>query len=113
MREAPAGESRWPPVAAVLIFLALNIALRIWLPSAGALHVHWLLPAIEVVLLVVLLTSDPADRAERRRLHRLALIVVGILVAGALWATALLVSDLIEGTGIANSPDQLLASGRR
>ena len=71
----------------------------------------WLLPAIEVVLLVVLLTSDVSGAEDRRRLHRLALVLVGALVVAALWSTVLLVADLIRGKGVSNSPDQLLASG--
>jgi hypothetical protein len=109
--ETPLGESRWPPVAAVLVVMALNIAVRVWLPSEGAAHVPWLLPTIEGALLVVLLTSDPSGVAERHRLRRISLILVGILVGVSLWATALLVSDLIKGKGVTNSPDQLLASG--
>jgi hypothetical protein len=36
--EAPAidreiGESRWPPALALLVFMSLNIALRVWLPN--------------------------------------------------------------------------------
>jgi hypothetical protein len=107
----PLGESRWPPVAAVLVVMALNIAVRVWLPGEGAVHVPWLLPAIEGVLLVVLLISHPSGLAERQRLRRLALILVGMLVAAALWATVLLVYDLIKGKGVSHSPDQLLASG--
>ena len=105
------GESRWPPVVSVLIFLVLNVAVRLWLPGNGAIRVPWLLPAIEVVLLLVLLTSDVSGAEDRRRLHRIALVLVGSLVAAALWATVLLVSDLIRGKGVTNSPDQLLASG--
>jgi hypothetical protein len=105
------GESRWPPVAAVLVFLALNIALRIWLPSEGVARVPWLLPAIEVVLVVVLVTSDPSGAEERRRLRRTALVLVGLLVAAALWATGVLVSDLIRGKGVANTASELLAEG--
>ncbi len=105
------GESRWPPVAAVLVVMALNIAVRVWLPGEGAIHAPWLLPAIEGTLLVVLILSDPSAPAERRRLRRVALILVAILVFAALWATALLVADLIKGVGVTNSPDQLLASG--
>jgi hypothetical protein len=106
-----AGESRWPPVVAVLVFMTFNIALRVWLPTEGVSHVPWLLPAIEAALLVVLVTSHPAGAAERVRLRRLALILVGVLVAAALWATALLISELIEGVGVTQEPDQLLASG--
>ena len=109
--DTPLGESRWPPVLAILVFLLMNIAVRVWLPSEGAVHVPWLLPTVEGILLLVLLTSDPSSFGERRRLHRVALILAGILVAAALWATALLVADLIKGTGVTNSADQLLASG--
>ena len=122
-REAPAsrtaaletevllGESRWPPVVAMLVFLVANIAVRILLPSQGILHLHWLLPAIEVVLIVVLVTSDPSSAEERRRLRRTALGLVGLLVAAALWATAVLVSDLIRGVGASNDASELLAEG--
>jgi hypothetical protein len=109
--EKQIGESLWPPIAAVLGFLALNIALRLWLPGEGFVRVPWLLPAIQVILVVVLITGKPTSPAERRKLRRVALILVGLLVAAALWSTALLVHDLIDGVGIANHADQLLASG--
>ncbi len=112
--EAPGstfGESRWPPIATVLIVMALEIAVRIWLPQEGVIRLPWLLPAIEAVLLVVLVTSDPTGPVEHRRLRRASLALVGILVAAALWATALLVHDLIKGTKLTNSPSELLATG--
>jgi hypothetical protein len=73
--------------------------------------VPWLVPSIEGVLLVVLLTSHPSDLGERHRLRRIALTLVGLLVIAALWATALLVDDLVHGKGVTNSPSKLLASG--
>jgi hypothetical protein len=105
------GESRWPPIAAVLSFMVLNIVVRLSLPRESVIHVPWLVPAIEALLLIVLITSNPTSRAERRRGHQLALVLVGLLVAAALWATALLVRDLIEGTGVSNDPSDLLAAG--
>jgi hypothetical protein len=105
------GESRWPPIAAIVVFMALNVALRVWLPSEGAIRAPWVVPAVEGALLVALLTSDPSGPAERRRLRRVALVLVGTLVVAALWATVVLVDDLIRGTGVANSPSKLLASG--
>jgi hypothetical protein len=109
--DALLGESRWPPVATVLVFMALNVALRIWLPYEGVAHVPWLVPAIEAVLVVVLVTSDPTGPVERRRLRRGGFILVGLLVAAALWSTVVLLHDLIDGTGVTNSPAELLASG--
>jgi len=110
--QARLSEPLWLPVAAVLVFMAINIGVRLWLPADDrAVQVPWLLPTIEAVLLVVLVTSDPTGAEERRRLRRVALVLVGLLVAAALWATAVLVVDLIKGTGVSQSPSELLASG--
>jgi hypothetical protein len=110
--ETGIGESRWPPALALLAFLALNIGLRIWLPHEGAARAPWLLPAIEGVLLVLLLAGHPTRLARRTPwLHRVSLTLVLVLVAAALWATGLLVYDLIKGRGVSHSPSQLLASG--
>jgi hypothetical protein len=106
------GESRWPPTLAVVAFMVLNISLRIWLPNGGAIRVPWLLPAIEGVLLLVLAVGDPARLASRARwLRPLAVFLVSTLVVAALWATALLIHDLIRGTGVSEKPAELLASG--
>src|SRR6266536_4830856 len=106
------GESRWPPAAALLAFMALNIGLRVWLPNEGAVRVPWLVPAIEAVLLSFLLAGHPGTVARYARLlHRLSVSLVCVLVAAALWATVLLVYDLIKGLGVTNSPSELLASG--
>ena len=110
--DASLGESRWPPALALIAFMALNIALRVWLPNEGAIHVRWLLPAIEGVLLLVLVFGDPARLVSQRRwLRPLAVFLVGTLVVVALWATALLIYDLIKGIGVTEKPAELLASG--
>jgi uncharacterized membrane protein len=109
---SPIGEPRWPPALALLTFLALNIALRLWLPSGAPIRVPWLVPAIEAALLVLLLVGNPGGLDERRaRLHQVALAIVSLLVVAALWSTALLVYDLIRATGVTQSPTKLLASG--
>ena len=110
--EAPLGESRFPPAVALILFMALNIGLRLWLPNERAIRQPWLLPSVEAVLLVVLFTADPVGLAKRPRWqHRISLVLVWVLVAAALWATVLLVYDLIKGRGVTNSPSELLASG--
>jgi uncharacterized membrane protein len=110
--ESPFGESRLPPAAALLAFMGLNIALRVWLPHEGAIGVPWLVPAIEAALLLVLLGSDPNRLAKHgRSLRRVGLTLVVILVLGALWATVVLLRDLINGTGVSQSATKLLASG--
>jgi uncharacterized membrane protein len=110
--EAPTRESRWPPVVALLVYMALNIALRVWLPGEAAVRVNWLVPAVEGVVLAVLLFGDPGRLARRTPwVRRVMVTLVTILVLAALWATALLVYDLIEGKGVTESPSELLASG--
>jgi len=110
--ETALGESRWPPAAALLVFIALNIAVRVWLPQQAAVGLPWLVPAVEAILLVVLLGGYPSHLARRARwAHRVAVALVVVLVVAALWATAVLVHDLILGRGVANSPTQLLAEG--
>ncbi len=110
--ETSIGESRWPPVVALLVYMVLNITIRIWLPHDSPVRVSWLIPAIEAVLLALLLFGNPSRlRKHTQRVHWAAVALVVVLVAAALWATALLVYDLIKGHGVSNSPTQLLASG--
>jgi hypothetical protein len=105
-------ESRWPPAAALFVFIAFTIAVRVWLPSGRAIRVPWLGPALEAALLVVLVVGHPARLARRTVwVRRIALTIVLLMVAAALWATALLVYDLIKGNAISQSPTRLLASG--
>jgi energy-coupling factor transporter transmembrane protein EcfT len=109
-REEPIGESRWPPALALLVFMALNIAIRFWLPSESSVRVPWLIPGIEAVLVIVLLVGRPAH-LPRRTIRRVAVTLVVVLVLAALWATALLVKDLIRAEGVTQKPTELLASG--
>ena len=92
--------------------MVLNISLRIWLPHEGAVRAPWLIPAIEAVLLVILLGTDPIRSDKRARfMRRVAVTLVVALVVAALWATVILVYDLIKGLGVTESPSKLLASG--
>ena len=104
------GESRWPPIAAVVVCLGLNIGLAVSASRGSAVRLSWFVPAVEAALLIVLVVEHPAVPRGRRRLRRVALVLVGLLVAAALAATALLVDDLIRGKGVANSAGRLLAT---
>jgi len=108
----PLGEARWPIVTAVVAYMALNIGVRLWLPTEAAVRVPWLLPALEVVLIAVLLASGSRTFVrEALWLRRGSLALALIFVVSALWATFLLVYDLVKGIGVTNSPGRLLATG--
>jgi hypothetical protein len=111
-RRAVRSESRWPPVFAVLVFVVLNTALRVWLPSEDVIAVPWLMPVIELVLLGVLVASDPlgVDRREQW-LRRVSIGLVLLLVAASLWATIILTDHIIDGAAQTSSAGYLLASG--
>jgi uncharacterized membrane protein len=102
------GEARWPMACAVITAMALTVVA----PDAVRAGPQWVFPAIEGVLLVALIVGDPG-RIDRRSsgLRALSIVLVAVLVAGALWATVLLVDDLIHGGGATNSAGTLLASG--
>ena len=106
------GEPRWIPAAALILFIGLNVALRLWLPHSAALRLPWLVPAVEGVLLVVLVFGDPGNLAKHHKLfRRISVTLVVALVAAALWATVFLISDLVKGTGVTSSATKLLHTG--
>lgn len=89
-RRVTAGEARWP----VSVVISAMIALQASLPQALLLGPRAVLPAVEALLLVVLVAVNPRRiESERRslRLTGLALIVV------ASWANADAVAHLVLG----------------
>jgi hypothetical protein len=98
-------------VVAVVLFMVVHITVHVWLPgTTEAVRVPWLIPALELVLLAALLTVDPKGAADAHRRRQGALVVVGLLVLAALYATGVLIRDLIQGTGVAQEPGHLLAA---
>ena len=105
-------DSRWPPVVAVLVFVALNIGLRLWLPTESLIAIPWLVPTVALVLLGVLVLSDPLGVDRRSQwLRRASIGLVLLLVAASLWATCILTDHLVTGAPQTNSAGYLLASG--
>jgi hypothetical protein len=105
-------ESRWPIVLTVAAFTAITILLRILQPDHPSLGPKWLVPAIEIVLLVTLIAADPAHLSARGRwLRRLSIALILALALIAVLATAVLIRDLIRGAEVTESAGQLLASG--
>ena len=105
-------EPRWPIAVALGFFIAVSIVLRIAVPERSSLGPYWLIPAVEVGLLVLLLVADPARVGGHKRwLRRLAIALVSLLACAALTSTVKLIVDLVEGTKVTESASNLLASG--
>jgi hypothetical protein len=114
-RDGDAGvfhEPRWPIALVFGSFILLSIVLRVVEPNRESLGPHWLVPGIEVLLLVVLLAADPAQIHERRRwLRPVSIVLAAGLSAAALLSTAVLITELIQGGSVTESATSLLSSG--
>ncbi len=105
-------EPRWPLALVLFGFITLTIVLRIVEPEREKLGPPWLVPAVEIGLLLALLAADPMHLARRTRwLRPLAITLILTLMGMVFVSDAILVKDLIEGAKITQSPTALLASG--
>jgi hypothetical protein len=105
-------EPRWPIALTLGFFITMSIVLRVAAPHRSSLGPDWLVPGVEIGLLLVLLAADPARVSGRRRwLRRLAIALVILLAGGALASTVVLIDDLITGGAVTDSATDLLASG--
>jgi uncharacterized membrane protein len=96
----------------VLLLIVLNLILRFTLHSRRGHLPGWLLPALEGALLVVLVVRRPAKTGPRANsLRRASIVLVWLLVAAALWATAVLIVAMVRGGKETQSAGILLAYG--
>jgi len=99
-------EYRWPATAAIVV----AVVLQLLLPDALVPGVRYVLPALEVLLLVALVAGDPiriSTRSRRQRMVGLAL-TAAIGVANT-WSVVLLVREILDAQESAAGP--LLLSG--
>jgi uncharacterized membrane protein len=106
------GEPRWPLMLALLGFIALTIGLRIAVPARPAVGADWLVPTVEIGLLIALLAADQRSTQLRAIwLRRVAVALILALAVAGIWSTVVLIDALITGGPITNSASSLLASG--
>ena len=102
------GEHRWP----VALAIAVAAGLLVVVPERLTIGPAWLIPVVVAILMVAVVLADPG-RVNRvgttTRVLSIALLVV--LGAGAAFATARLVVELVEGGGVTNSASELLRAG--
>ena len=102
------GELRWP----VTLTTAVAIALQLAVPDRLVLvHPYWVLPAVQGMLLVVLVMVNPRriDR-ESKALRLLALTFAALLSLANGWSLAKLAIGITQGT-TGTTPAHLLISG--
>ena len=107
-RRQTRGERRWSVTLAMLVAVSVQMAL----PTKLTISPHWLLPALELLLMLALLVANPHLRLER---HTPLLRTLGLLLAGAVsvangGSAVLLVHDLLTG-GSTVSATALLMTG--
>ncbi|WP_371478539.1 hypothetical protein [Kitasatospora sp. NBC_00315] len=107
-RSPTQGEER----SAVTVAILVAIALQLFLPARLTIHPHWLLPALEVALLLALVVANPRRRFDRGSflLRGLSLALAGAISLANGWSAVLLVRELLHGAGAANAP-ALLGTG--
>jgi hypothetical protein len=94
-----------------LAVLAASV-LTAFMPKQIQFLPRGVVPGLQLVLLVLLVIADPGRITRRDRWMRLLSIgLVALLMLSALWATLLLVDQLIRGNGITNSAADLLRAG--
>lgn len=105
-------EPRWPVALVLGAYIALSVVLRVVEPHRESLGPHWLIPGIEITLLLVLLAADPAHISKRRRwLRPLSIALVSLLAVVAAASTSVLIGELVRGGKVTDSATSLLASG--
>jgi hypothetical protein len=85
------GEVRWPAALAVVAAVAMHTTL----PSGLLVQPRWLLPSIELALLVSLIALNPTRLTTETRWSRIAsLVLVAIIIVANTLALVLLIRDL-------------------
>ena len=83
--EAPDPRAELQIALALGFFIVVSIVLRIAVRHRSSLGPDWLVPAVEIGLLILLLLADPARVSRRSRwLRWLAIALVAPLAAAAL-----------------------------
>ncbi|MGW2255744.1 hypothetical protein ACWCXH_37180 [Kitasatospora sp. NPDC001660] len=93
-RSVTLGEQRWAVSVAILAAVGLQLAL----PARLTIHPHWMLPTLELALLVALVVLNPHKRIDQtsQLLRSLSLALVAVISLANGWSAVKLVRDLIH-----------------
>ena len=107
-RRRTRGERRWSVTLALLVAICVQLAL----PKQLTISPHWLLPALELLLMAALVVANPHLRLERQTalLRALALLLAGAVSVANGGSAVLLVRDLLRSHSELD-PTALLMAG--
>ncbi|WP_280697654.1 hypothetical protein [Kitasatospora sp. GP82] len=107
-RRETEAEQRWAVSAVILV----AVGLQLFLPPRLTIHPHWMLPALELVLLVALVAMNPHRRLDRssRALRAVSLSLVAAISLANGWSAVKLVRELVHGASGSDAV-QLLGTG--
>ena len=89
------GENRWPVAAAIMVAIGLQLAL----PDRLALQSRWLLPSLELAMLIGLIIASPVRfNRESTALRIASLTLTGLLSLANAWSATLLIQGLLQGS---------------
>jgi len=105
-------EPRWPLALAIGFYLVVTVTLRLVEPDRPTVGPRWLVPGIEVALLLALVAADPNHISRRARWLRKvgSALIMGLVVLTVI-STVILIDDLITGGRVTESASLLLTSG--
>jgi uncharacterized membrane protein len=101
------GEGRWPVAAAMVVAIGLQVAL----PDNLVLVCRWLLPGLELALLIGMIIASPVRfNRESRLLRTTSLILTWLLSLANAWSATVLVIGLVNGQ-LGQDAGPLLSTG--
>jgi hypothetical protein len=101
------GEQRWPAAIAI----AAMMGLQVLLPDRLTLGPRWLFPAMEVLIIGVIVAANPGRlRKSSPALRTLSLTLIAVASLGNVYSVGRLVHDIAGGHNT-GSAAQLLATG--
>lgn len=104
---AARSEPRWPASLALLAAAALNFVL----PGKFTLGPPWLVPLLEITILVPLYVSSPNRRADESRWQSIfANILIGIANIANIASLVLLVKQIVFNAKVTTGPELLYSS---
>jgi uncharacterized membrane protein len=107
-RRVTAGEHRLPVTIAVLTMIALQARV----PEPLSLTSTWVLPVIEVGILVILVASNPRRVTHAsKRLRILSLLLIGVASLANGWSAGSLIVGLVQGREGSDAGSLLVTGG--